>query len=146
MNGLKPLFAFGHGLSYTDFKLSDLSVKCTGIQLKVHFRVKNTGTRSGKVVSQLYISPDDFRKVQWEAPKRLGAFTKSELPPKQSRWADLTVDPRLLATYEVATNTWVIKQGVYHVLLGQSSDKTELSTPITLPEFRWSALRPSTLG
>jgi len=139
LNHMKPLFAFGYGFSYTDFNLSDFSVKWTGKQLQAHFKIKNTGARTGKVVSQLYVSPEDFHQVQWEAPKRLGAFTKNELKPKQSRWVDLTVDPRLLATYETASNAWVIKQGVYHVLLGQSSDNTELSVPITLPEIRWSA-------
>jgi beta-glucosidase len=143
LNGMKPLFAFGYGLSYTNFNLSDLSVTWTDNHLKAHFQVKNTGTRSGKMVSQLYVSPEDFRKVQWEAPKRLGAFAKNALKPKQSVWVDLSVDPRLLATYETASNAWVIKQGVYHVLLGQSSDKTELRTTVTLPELRWSALHAS---
>jgi hypothetical protein len=55
--GLKPLFAFGHGLSYTRFTYSNLQARLDGQDLVVKFQVRNTGRRDGKDVAQVYVSP-----------------------------------------------------------------------------------------
>ncbi len=114
--GYKPLFPFGHGLSYTTFALSDLTAAADGKGLKASFSVKNTGAVAGKEVAQIYVSGQG-----WEAPKRLGAFQKVEVAPGESQAVSVTVDPRLLATYDSASKTWNIAAGDYKVMLATSA-------------------------
>jgi beta-glucosidase len=101
--------------------------------------VQNSGGVAGAAVMQVYVSPADWQAAGWEAPKRLVAFHKAELTPGGSAAFSQKVDPKLLATYDEATDSWVIKGGVYHVLLGQASDDLPQSVDITLPDSRWSA-------
>lgn len=137
--GYKPLWAFGHGLSYTSFALSDLTARLEGRAIRVGLTIRNTGKRAGKGVAQVYVAPASWQKVGWEAPKRLGAFAKANLKPGKSQRFELTVDPRLLATYEAANNNWHIKAGTYRLLVGQSSDSPMQTTEISLPDSIWSA-------
>ncbi|ESQ87886.1 glycoside hydrolase family 3 C-terminal domain-containing protein [Asticcacaulis benevestitus] len=123
--GYKPLFAFGHGLSYTTFALSGLTAAPEGKGLKASFSVKNTGAVSGKDVAQIYVSGNG-----WEAPKRLGAFKKVEVAPGQSQSVSVTVDPRLLATYDSASKTWTVAAGDYKVMLATSA--TEIVQTVTV--------------
>ena len=139
VKGYKPLFWFGHGLSYTTFALSDLGAQPAGQAIKVSFSIRNTGKRAGKGVGQVYVAPVDWKKAGWEAPKRLGGFAKTDLKPGKSQRIELTVDPRLLATYEAANNNWHIKAGDYRLLLGQAADDTMQSVTVTLPDTLWSA-------
>jgi beta-glucosidase len=142
VKGYKPLFWFGHGLSYTRFSLSDVTAQPDGKAIKVSFSIRNSGKRAGKGVAQVYIAPADWKKAGWEAPKRLGAFAKSELKPGQRKQVALTVDPRLLATYEAAGNNWHIKAGTYRVMLGQASDDQMQTAEVSLPDSIWSASKP----
>jgi len=143
LKGYKPLFWFGHGLSYTSFALSDLAAQPDGKAIKVSFSIRNTGKRAGKGVGQIYVAPVDWKKAGWEAPKRLGGFAKSDLKPGKSSRIDLSIDPRLLATYEAANNNWHIKAGEYRLLLGEASDVTPQSVTVTLPDSIWSAAKAS---
>jgi len=138
----RPLFAFGHGLSYTSFALSAPTARLDGKALKVSVSLRNSGKLAGKGVVQAYVAPADWQSAGWEAPKRLGAFTKVELKPGEARSVEMTVDPRLLATWEAASNAWTIHAGTYHVLFGQASDELPLAVDIALPEARWSASAP----
>jgi beta-glucosidase len=140
LKGYKPLFAFGHGLSYTSFEVSDLKPHLDGSTLKVSFTIRNSGKLAGKGVAQVYVAPADWRAAGWEAPKRLGAFAKADLKPGQAKTFDLAVDPRLLATYEAAGDTWRIRAGTYRVLLGQASDALPLTADIALPASASSAV------
>lgn len=137
--GLRPLWAFGHGLSYTSFALSDLAAQQEGRAIKVRFSIRNVGKRQGKAVGQVYVAPADWKKLGWEAPKRLGGFAKVDLKPGQSKKVELVIDPRLLATYEAAGNNWRIKAGTYRLMLGQASDALPQGADVTLPESIWSA-------
>ena len=137
--GLRPLFAFGHGLSYTKFALSGLTAQADGRAIRVNFSVHNVGKREGKGVAQVYVEPVDWKKVGWEAPKRLGAFTKADLRPGRSKAIALTIDPRLLATYEGAGNKWHIRAADYRIVLGEASDAPIQSVTVTLPDTVWSA-------
>jgi beta-glucosidase len=139
LKGYKPLFWFGHGLSYTSFALSNLIAQPDGKAIKVSFAIRNTGKRTGKGVSQVYVAPADWQKVGWEAPKRLGAFAKADLKPGQSKRVELTIDPRLLAIYEAANNNWHIKAGTYRLMVGQASDSPMQTIEIALPNNLWSA-------
>jgi beta-glucosidase len=142
--GFRPLWAFGHGLSYTSFAMSDLAAQPDGRAIKVAFSMRNTGKRAGKGVAQVYVAPADWKAAGWEASKRLGAFAKAELKPGRSQRIELTVDPRLLATYEAAGNNWHTKAGVYRVFVGGASDELGESVDVTMPEGVWSAAKALT--
>ena len=137
--GFKPLFWFGHGLSYTSFALSNLTAQPDGKAIKVSFVIRNSGKRVGKGVAQLYVAPADWRTIGWEAPKRLSGFAKAELKPGQSKQIELTVDPRLLAIYEAAGNQWHIKAGTYRLMVGEASDAPKQTIDVTLPDSVWNA-------
>jgi len=140
VKGYKPLFAFGRGLSYTTFATSNLKTTFAGNTLTVSFTVKNTGKLAGKAVPQVYVAPADYKAAGWEAPKRLAGFSKLALKPGEKRSVTLSVDPRLLATYMTAADSWQIKAGSYRVLLGQASDDLPQSAEVTLPAAMWSAV------
>jgi beta-glucosidase len=129
--GLDPLFAFGHGLSYTRFRHDSLAPRVEAGELWVRFQVRNTGARAGKTVAQVFVSPV---AGGWEAPRRLGAFAKVELAPGSARELDVRVDPRLLAVWDSGQHAFRIAAGDYQVSLAHSARESDQSTTITLPE------------
>jgi beta-glucosidase len=114
--GAKPLFAFGHGLTYTTFAYSDLQVT-GGETITATFRVTNTGTRPGADVPQLYLTD-----AAGERRRRLLGFERVEVGPGESRSVALTADPRLLARFDAGANQWRIAEGTYSVALGTSAE------------------------
>lgn len=144
LKGFTPLYAFGHGLSYTQFSFSGLEAQSDRGAIRATFSISNTGKRTGKGVAQVYVAPTDWRKMGWEAQKRLGAFAKVELKPGQSKKVEVTIDPRLLATYEAAGNNWHIRGGSYRLMVGEASDAAEQGVDVKLPDRIWSASTPGT--
>jgi beta-glucosidase len=134
--GLEPLFPFGHGLSYTDFEHGRLHVDLAGEEVSVSFRVRNDGRVAGRDVAQIYVSP---MAGGWEAPKRLAGFASVELAPGTDATVTLTLDPRLLATFDSASREWRIAPGEYRIMLGESSRDIEDTATISLPERRLPA-------
>ena len=139
VKGYKPLFWFGHGLSYTRFALSDLTARPADKAIKASFSIRNMGKREGKGVGQVYVAPVDWKKAGWEAPKRLGALAKADLKPGKIQHVEVTVDPRLLATYEAAGNNWHIRGGQYDVSVADSAATPAKTVRVTLPDSIWSA-------
>ena len=133
--GEQPLFPFGQGLSYTSFGGDALSAKIVGGDLQVSFRIRNTGKVAGKQVGQIYVAPE---AGGWEAPKRLGGFRKVSLAPGQAETVTLTVDPRLLASWDEGRHGWHIAAGRYAVTLAKSAVDQGTSVSVTVPE-RWLA-------
>ncbi|MGA9659350.1 MAG: glycoside hydrolase family 3 C-terminal domain-containing protein, partial [Asticcacaulis sp.] len=123
--GLKPLFPFGHGLSYTSFAMSGLAAQPQGKTIRATFSVKNTGAVAGKEVAQIYVGGNG-----WEAPKRLGGFSKVDLNAGETKSVTVDVDPRLLASYNSADKTWVIAPGDYKVMLAKSA--TDIVQTVTV--------------
>ena len=113
--GLKPLYPFGYGLSYTSFRYGGL--KTTGGQgLSVSFTVTNTGPRAGIETPQLYLSRGPHRTQQ-----RLLAFSRVALKPGESRRVTLAADPRLLADWSEASHGWKRAAGRYEVFVGPNA-------------------------
>ncbi|MGN7160207.1 beta-glucosidase family protein [Sphingomonas sp. SAFR-052] len=112
----KPLFPFGYGLSYTIFTLGGLTAQPTGKGVQARFTITNSGKVRGKGLAQLYVAGSG-----WEAPKRLGGFAKVDLAPGETRTMEVTVDPRLLATFDSQTRGWKIAGGTYQLLLANSA-------------------------
>lgn len=121
--GAKPLYAFGHGLSYSGFAYSDLAVR-GGETATASFTVTNTGERAGADVPQLYLT-----EAPGERRMRLLGFERVELAPGESRRVTLTADPRLLARFDGARGQWRIDEGPYRLALGRSAaDLTHAGT------------------
>ncbi len=126
--GLKPAFAFGHGLSYTRFTFADLKVEAEGSQLRAHFRVSNTGAREGATVPQLYLRlpaghPTPIRLVGWQ---------KLELKPGEQRQVTIVAEPKTLADYDPQTRQWKIAAGTYTVQLARAADAPVQSAEVVL--------------
>jgi beta-glucosidase len=117
----KPLFPFGYGLSYTRFSYRDLKV-ASGKALAISFNVHNDGTVAGKDAPQVYLTSAAGRQV-----KRLVGFTKVELAPGMDQRVSLTVDPRLLADFDVNKQRWHVAAGQYRVVVGASSADSSLA-------------------
>lgn len=124
---LAPAFPFGHGLSYTSFAYSGLSARAEDGTVTASFTIRNTGKVKGKDVPQLYVAG-----AGWEAPKRLGAFDKVELAPGEAKKVTLKVDPRLLATFDAASNSWKIAEGTVQVMLGTSAKDIVATAPVAV--------------
>jgi beta-glucosidase len=131
---IKPQFPFGFGLSYTTFKYSNLTVKPSatgsGSLYEISFDVKNTGSREGAEVAQLYIG-NPQTKVPRPA-KELKGFSKVWLKPGESKKVSITLDTRSFTYYDVDSKQWRAEPGTFDVLVGRSSDQIELKDKITL--------------
>lgn len=129
--GFTPQFAFGHGLTYTDFAYDKLSLRMEGTQLTASFDVRNIGTRSGTDVPQVYLSLPQGSTT----PIRLIGWQRLLLEPGQSQRVSVHVDPRLLAGYQTTTRNWKIAAGTYGIHVGKSSAALPLSTELALQEM-----------
>jgi beta-glucosidase len=146
-DGTKPLFPFGYGLSYTTFKLSNLTVKPVaqraadndpaGPHYEVSFAVQNTGNREGAEVAQVYIA-DAHAKIS--RPKsELKGFVKVNLRPGESKRVSVILDGRALSYYDVNAKQWRADPGEFAVLVGRSSAEIELRGKLTLPALTTTA-------
>ncbi len=118
----QPLFAFGYGLSYTTFDYSALSVDSAA--KTASFTVKNTGTRVGAEIAQVYAR---LPKGSDEPFKRLVGWMRITLAPGESQTVTVSIDPQLLKTFDETMNRWNFAPGDYEILVGPSSDKTPLA-------------------
>ncbi|HWK40886.1 MAG TPA: glycoside hydrolase family 3 C-terminal domain-containing protein [Croceibacterium sp.] len=126
--GHDPLFPFGHGLSYTSFRIGHLAALREGDALVAMAEVTNTGDRAGAEVVQVYLSGKG-----WEGPRRLGGFQKVELAPGETKRVEIHVDPRLLATWFGGRPGWTHPAGIYEVSVGHSSRDIAETVTIELP-------------
>ena len=119
----EPLFPFGFGLSYTTFDLTAGAVTEENGAVRVGVSVRNTGSRSGKEVVQLYVSQPQGRL---DKPyQTLAAFAKTDdLKPGEEQTLTLTTDLRALASYDAARAAWVLEEGDYVLRVGTSSRDT----------------------
>lgn len=124
--GLDPLFAFGHGLSYTSFQTSALELSGT----TATFTVRNTGERAGADVAQLYLVSQ-----AGQPKRRLVGFRRVELAPGEMKQVQVAIDPRLLAEWK--DDGWHIPAGSYRFALGESAHRLGPSVEIELPEHSW---------
>lgn len=125
----KPLFPFGHGLSYTKFRygkpvLSSNTLKA-GDELHIELPVSNTGSRSGDEVVQIYIR----KRGDKEAPvKTLRAFRRVSLDAGETKNVKMTLASDAFRFFDAQTNTMRVVPGDYDVMCGGSSDRNQLKT------------------
>lgn len=123
-------FPFGHGLSYTSFEYSDLTVEEGINDVTVNFTIKNTGKVAGKEVAQLYIANHVSRVVM--PVKELRDFTKVSLDPGETKKVTLTLPRRAFAYYDVKKKQWKADNGEYEIMVGSSSRDIRLRTNFNL--------------
>lgn len=131
---IKPLFPFGHGLSYTSYEYSDLILdkkELTDLEtLKVSVKVKNTGVMAGKEIVQLYVR--DKQSTVIRPLKELKGFEKVELKPGQQKTVVFTLDKRAFAYYNTSISDWHVETGEFDILIGKSSDEIVLCGTVKL--------------
>ncbi|HVS93840.1 MAG TPA: glycoside hydrolase family 3 C-terminal domain-containing protein [Mucilaginibacter sp.] len=120
---IEPLYCFGYGLSYTDFKYSGLTTSKKsynkGENIVITINVKNTGKYAGKETVQFYVRKSG--SVVERPEKELKGFTKISVTPGQSVAATVRIPVKDLAYYDVKTSKWTVEPGKYEVLAGSSS-------------------------
>ena len=127
--GIKPLFPFGHGLSYTEFALSDVTVHTNDEGIEISVNVTNVGDRSGSTVVQLYIS--DQNATLERPAQELRAFKKVSLQVGQKTIVNLVLSPRDFAYFDVSDDCWRVNGGTYTVHIGFSSSDIVMTQDVT---------------
>ena len=131
---IRPLFAFGHGLGYTTFKLSDLRLSSPTLtaadSLTVTVNVRNTGHRAGAETVQLYIHDD---KCSVDRPvKELKGFAKVALQPGESKDVKIVIGRDALSFYDEKQGAWTAEPGTFMALVGNASDNIVLKRSFVL--------------
>lgn len=133
---IRPLFAFGHGLSYTTFGYGKLSADASKIgpdgALTLSVDVTNTGSRAGAETVQLYIS--DTKASVKRPAKELKNFAKIYLEPGQTKTVTFTVRPSDLAFFDAGAHAWTAEPGEFRAHVGAASDDIRSSLRFVLTD------------
>jgi beta-glucosidase len=144
---IEPLFAFGHGLSYTSFEYAELSVELKqasqeGMEfgmgsarppsptIDVGVQVRNGGSHKGAEVAQLYLGAP--KKPVAMPPKQLKGFRKVFLDPGQTEHVRFHLDERALSYWNPDTHRWTVQTGIYRIMVGSSSRDIRLEDALNV--------------
>ncbi|OMG58063.1 hypothetical protein BJN44_04740 [Tessaracoccus sp. ZS01] len=137
--GIDPLFAFGHGLSYTSFEYSKVNVTPKNSDgskaLRVSFRLTNTGDVAGTEVAQVYVELPSAADLP---SKRLVGWERVTLQPGEHRNVTVELTPEqlrerhLLDVWDTATGGWVTPKGTVSFVVGGASDSVSAAASLTL--------------
>jgi beta-glucosidase len=130
----KPLFAFGHGLSYTQFEYADVKLNAPTVgpddSIKLSFTVKNTGQRDGDEVAQVY-----FRHVDSTVPQpklALCGFARVHVAKGDAAAVTIDVPTQRFRYWDTNQKQYVVERGNYELLVGGASDDIRLRTPVKI--------------
>jgi beta-glucosidase len=143
-SGIKPLFPFGYGLSYTMFAYKNLSVAPTSgaesgsasgsasddRRVTVAFDVTNTGSRPGADVAQVYVG--DQHASVLRPVKELKGFAKVSLNPGETRHVEVTLNRRAFSYYDVKNHKWTVAPGDFDIYVARSAAEIELTGKLNL--------------
>ncbi len=130
-NNIKPLFCFGHGLSYSEFEYSDVCVDTAGKKnIKVSLNVKNVSDITGKEVVQLYVTP--INPAIDRPDKELKGFVKIELKPSEVKKVTFELNESSFAYYDTTSGSLKADSGKYEIHIGSSSEDIRLIAKIQL--------------
>lgn len=130
-----PLYAFGHGLTYTTFSYSNLRLSSSSMaangQVTVSVDVTNTGTRASDEVIQLY-EHDQAASVSPLPSKKLVGFQRLNFTAGQMRTVNFTLPARELAYWNTSTNSFYVEPGAFDIMVGRASNNILLTTTLTV--------------
>ena len=133
-NNVEPQFAFGHGLSYTEFKYDDIRVNVIEendeINTEVSFKLTNIGDRKGAEIAQLYVN--DAESSLKRPTLELKGFEKVSLLPGESKVINIKLDKKAFAFYSEDENSWIVEPGKFNILVGSSCIKINLEECINI--------------
>ena len=132
--GKKPLFPFGFGLSYTEFKIEFKGIEISEKELAVEMKVTNIGdTYAGKEVVQIYASlPQTEVKKEY---RRLVGYAKTKLlQPGEAETLRITVGQKELAYFSEEKHQWIVEKGIYGIWTGNSSASLEYSSTVKVEQ------------
>ncbi|KAK7043724.1 hypothetical protein VNI00_008336 [Paramarasmius palmivorus] len=142
--GVEPLFYFGHGLSYTKFSLSDLTVENSSksglVAIELSVTIKNEGSVSGSEVVQVYVSYPDNGITH---PRfQLRGFAKAkDIPAGSSAKVSISLDKYAVSYWDNNKHFWRVAAGDYDLYVGFSCDSLVLTEKVTIPEgYTWTGL------
>ena len=122
---VKPLYAFGYGLSYTNFKISSVNLNAKSFKpndkITVKCNLTNTGNVDGSEVVQVYIGKS--RSKVTRALKELKGFQKVKVKKGETQTVTIDIAPKYLAYYDTTINDWNLEKGSYYLYLGNASNK-----------------------
>ena len=124
--GMRPLFPFGFGLSYTEFSYGTPAIT-PGDAPVARLDITNTGGRTGAAVAQLYLTD-----TPGGAHKRLVGWQRVELKPGERKTVSIAIEPRLLADWKTDAHRWRMQGGTYVFGAGESSQDLRPSFPVFL--------------
>jgi len=127
--GVRPLFPFGHGLSYTSCSYEDLRARRTRRGIEVSFTVRNTGRRDGVDVPQVYVGPSPHLRLD-QAVRVLGGYRRLALRAGERRRIAVEVTARTLSSWDPKRHDWVLGTGRRTVWVGASSRDLRLRTNV----------------
>lgn len=131
---VKPLFAFGHGLSYTNFKYDDLKVEVNELEddvnVTVSLKLTNIGEVAGAEVVQVYINDEEASAKRPNI--ELKGFEKIHLDPKETKVVKINLNKKDFAFYNEEQKAWTLESGKFNILVGSSSDNILLKENINL--------------
>ena len=129
-----PLFAFGHGLSYTTFEYGKATINRKSMRsngkVKITVPVTNIGNRSGKEIVQLYIADKQASVMRPE--KELKGFAKVELQAGETKEVEFTIDAQALSFFDDKSHSWVAEAGEFEALIGAAADDIRTTVNFTL--------------
>ncbi|MDV4150369.1 glycoside hydrolase family 3 C-terminal domain-containing protein [Clostridium sp. AL.422] len=131
---VNPLFAFGHGLSYTNFKYDNLKIEVNefehDVNVKVSLELTNIGEVAGSEIVQLYVNDEE---ASVKRPNiELKGFEKVHLQPKETKVVTIELNKKAFAFYNEDASSWTLESGRFNILVGSSSDRILLKENIDL--------------
>lgn len=131
---IKPLFPFGHGLSYTTFEYgkvtADKKEMAASDKITFSVKVKNTGKRDGQEIVQLYIN--DIKSSLPRPIKELKGFEKVNLKAGEEKTLTFTIDKTELSFFDDKKHDWVAEPGDFEAIIGASSRDIKTKVKFTL--------------
>lgn len=124
------LFPFGYGMSYSEFFYGDLAVEKDGAIVKVQFEIENASNVDGKEVAQVYVR--ELTKEVYRPYKELKAFKKVFIKAHERATMEFALDASAFAYYSVAKDRWVVKPGVFEIIVAANVIEEKLRAKITL--------------
>lgn len=128
--GVKPLFPFGYGLSFTSFEYSGLEVAQDGEEFVVSFNIKNTGKMAGAEVAQVYVGDDDCYLIR--PAKELKGFEKVYLKPGETKKVSVRLDDEAFRFFDPMEHKWKVESGDFTIHVGSSSADIRLNGKCTI--------------